>query len=115
MKKTNDWKNFFDHHAHKYMDEPFVKATKAEVNFLIEHLALAKDRCILNMGCSTGRHAIELAKRGYHITGVDLSSGMLDQARAAAMEENLTTVSFQQADATCFITDIPFERAYCVC
>jgi len=29
MPLKNDWKTFFDHHAEKYMNEPFVKATVA--------------------------------------------------------------------------------------
>jgi SAM-dependent methyltransferase len=41
---------------------------------------------ILDAGCGTGRVAVELARRGYDVVGVDLDSGMLDQARAAAPE-----------------------------
>lgn len=115
MVQANDWKTFFDRHAPKYMDEPFVKATVAEVDFLIEHLRLNRDQRILDMGCGTGRHALELARRGYRVTGVDLSDGMLAQARAAAAAEGLTTVTFQQADATRYSTDQPFDRVYCVC
>ena len=37
-------------------------------------------RRILDIGCGTGSHAIELARRGYEVTGVDLSQSMLDQA-----------------------------------
>ena len=33
---------------------------------------------ILDMGCGTGRHAVELARRGYRVTGVDIAAGMLD-------------------------------------
>ncbi len=112
---TNDWKLFFDQHAPKYMDEPFVTGTKAEVDFLIQHLNLTPEQRILDMGCGTGRHALELARRGYHVTGVDLSDGMLEQARQAAQKDNLTNVTFQQADATRYATDTPFDRIYCVC
>lgn len=115
MAATNSWKTFFDHHAPQYMDEPFVKATQAEVDFLIEHLHLSTDQRILDMGCGTGRHALELARRGYHVTGVDLSDGMLDQARQVAQAAGLGTVWFQQADATTYTTSEPFDRVYCVC
>ncbi len=115
MTDHNDWKVFFDRHAPHYMDEPFVTGTTAEVDFLIEHLGLTSEQRILDMGCGTGRHALDLARRGYTVTGVDLSDGMLEQARAVAQAEKFTTVTFQQTDATQFTTAEPYDRAYCVC
>jgi SAM-dependent methyltransferase len=35
---------------------------------------------ILDLGCGTGGHALELARRGYRVTGVDVSRAMLAQA-----------------------------------
>jgi cyclopropane fatty-acyl-phospholipid synthase-like methyltransferase len=60
MTDSNNWQTFFDRHADKYMDEPFVKGTQGEVDFLIEHLRLNTDHVILDLGCGTGRHALEL-------------------------------------------------------
>ena len=115
MANTSDWKKFFDQHAPKYMQEPFVQATSAEVDFLIEHLGLTTGQRILDMGCGTGRHALELARLGHHVTGVDLSDGMLAQARQAAQTESPVTLIFQQSDAASYASDTPFDRAYCVC
>lgn len=42
-------------------------------------------RTLLDMGCGTGGHAIELARRGLQVTGVDLSPAMLEQAAAKAL------------------------------
>lgn len=39
---------------------------------------------VLDAGCGTGRMAIELARRGYDVVGVDLDEVMLTQARAKA-------------------------------
>ena len=115
MANNTDWIKFFDQHAPKYMQEPFVQSTEAEVDFLIEHLQLTTSQRILDMGCGTGRHALALARRGYHVTGVDLSEGMLAQARQAAQAQSLHTLTFQQADAVQYTTDDPFDCAYCVC
>ena len=39
---------------------------------------------ILDLGCGTGRHAVEFAKRGFDVTGVDFSEAMLSRARERA-------------------------------
>lgn len=41
-------------------------------------------RCLLELGCGTGRHAAHFAEMGFAVTGVDRSEGMLEQARANA-------------------------------
>ena len=43
-----------------------------------------KPELVLDLGCGTGRMTVELAKRGYDMTGVDSSAEMLDAARDAA-------------------------------
>ena len=39
---------------------------------------------VLDLGCGTGGHAIPLTRRGYEVTGIDLSPTMLDRARKKA-------------------------------
>ena len=46
--------------------------------------ATKKPSLILDLGCGTGSMTIELAKRGYDMTGVDISPEMLDIARREA-------------------------------
>ncbi len=41
---------------------------------------------VLDAGCGTGRVAIELARRGFSVVGVDADAGMLAAARAKASE-----------------------------
>lgn len=41
---------------------------------------------LLDVGCGTGRHAVQMAKAGYHVTGTDRSVAMLDIARERARE-----------------------------
>ena len=54
----------------------------------IEEIFKAECRCrpelVLDLGCGTGRMTLELARRGYDMTGVDYSPEMLDKARASA-------------------------------
>jgi len=81
MTEKSSWEAFFDAHAPVYNGNVFTKNTLREIGFLLEELNLAEGGSVLDVGCGTGRHSIELAKRGYAVTGLDLSSEML--ARAA--------------------------------
>ncbi len=64
---------------------PFT-VTLAEVDFLERTLAAPAGGCLLDIPCGSGRHSIELARRGYRMTGVDLSADFLTQARARTDE-----------------------------
>ncbi len=50
----------------------------------IAKFATNRPNSLLDVGCGTGRHSIELARRGFRITGVDLSESMLRHARENA-------------------------------
>jgi SAM-dependent methyltransferase len=60
--------------------------TLAEVDFLERTLAAPVGGCLLDIPCGCGRHSMELARRGFRVTGVDLSEACLRQARAFAEE-----------------------------
>jgi 2-polyprenyl-3-methyl-5-hydroxy-6-metoxy-1,4-benzoquinol methylase len=114
MSSDNNWRKFFDSHAPVYMDNVFTKNTAAEVAFIIEELKLEPGTRILDVGCGTGRHSVELAKRGFRMTGVDLSGGMLDQARKAAAEAGVE-IELIQSDATQMKLAEEFDAALCLC
>lgn len=47
-------------------------------------------RHILDLGCGTGRHVVALQKRGFTVTGLDISISGLSQTRDWVKAENLT-------------------------
>ncbi|WP_186576469.1 class I SAM-dependent DNA methyltransferase [Aquibacillus kalidii] len=51
---------------------------------------------VADLGCGTGQLTRRLAKRGYHLLGVDYSSDMLTYAQQAAAEENLSIQWYKQ-------------------
>lgn len=58
--------------------------TRAQVDFVLEALAPKPDAAVLDLACGHGRHAIELARRGYRVTGIDISQPSLVVARERA-------------------------------
>ncbi len=108
------WKDFFDQHAPAYLENGFTKNTVPEVNLLLELFNLPSGSSILDIGCGVGRHSIELAKRGYLMTGVDISTGMLGQARQNAKAANVE-VEWIHSDATQFKATKTFDAAICLC
>jgi cyclopropane fatty-acyl-phospholipid synthase-like methyltransferase len=113
MKKTI-WQEFFDSHAAEYMENVFTKNTEYEVEFIIRELGLVPGESILDVGCGTGRHSIPLALQGMKMTGLDLSEGMLEQARKYAETTN-ASLELVQSDATEFSFSKPFDHAICLC
>ena len=84
MTEKTTWETFFDVHAPVYDENVFTKNTVKEVDFILEELGIPARGAVLDVGCGTGRHSIELARRGYAVTGLDLSSEMLAGAATAA-------------------------------
>ena len=114
MDYNNIWQKFYDSNAKDYHMEPWTKGTKEEVDFIERELHLDKQMDILDVGCGTGRHSLELSRRGYKVTGIDISSKMLHEARTVAKNENLDAI-FIQADAMQFSLHKKFDIALCLC
>jgi len=60
--------------------------TTREVDFVVEQLALEAGAEVLDLACGHGRHSIELASRGFRLTGLDASEPSLARAREAAAD-----------------------------
>jgi len=110
----NPWQQFFDRYAPRYDDEVFTKNTEAEVDFIIDHTNTPAGGAILDLGCGTGRHSVPLALRGFRVTAVDISEGMLEVARQRAQAAEVD-VEFVRSDAAEFVRAESFDTAICLC
>ena len=75
-------------------------------------IALTKfsGHAVLDLCCGPGRHAIELAQRGFAVTGVDRSSFLLDRARERASEAHVS-IEFIKEDMRRFKRPATFDLA----
>lgn len=98
----NQWyTQLFENFANSYEQEEFTQGTLGEVDFIEQEIRHNKMVHILDVGCGTGRHSIELAKRGYLVTGIDLSANMLAKARKNAKAAGVNP-NFKRRDARNF-------------
>jgi len=97
-----------------YGDEPFTKNTIKEVDFIVRIMGGDRGNKILDVGCGNGRHALELARRGFAVTAIDLSESMLELGRKAAELEGLN-VQFEKQDARTMNFPRPFDAAIMLC
>lgn len=86
---------------------PWAQKTGSEVDRVLRILQPSGTERVLDLGCGTGRHALELARRGFAVVGVELLEANVDVARAAAGEESLD-VEFVQAD----LRELELEDAF---
>ena len=97
----------FENYGRKYDSESFTQGTVGECDFIEREIGFDKSIKILDIGCGTGRHSIELSKRGYHIRGIDLSDSQLARAKEKADKQGLK-IDFLKYDAR----NLMFENEY---
>lgn len=71
---------------------------RLESRLILELVGDVAGRRVLDVGCGDGTFALELAKRGAIVTGIDASAAMIDAARARAKQHN-ADITFQVAVA----------------
>lgn len=85
------------------------EATVAEADFLEKALEAVPGARLLDVPCGHGRHALELAARGFRLTGLDLSEDALRAAR-----QQTSSVEWVHADMRMLSQESEFDGAYCL-
>ena len=112
---TKWYKELFEEMGIEYEDYPFTKNTDNEVKWMIKEYLINPEMKILDVGCGTGRHAINLATKGYKdITAIDLSPGLIRAAKEFAKGKNVQ-VDFRVCDARELPFENEFDVAICLC
>lgn len=108
------YEELFENYGKKYDNESFTQGTIGECDFIEKEIAYNKEIKILDIGCGTGRHSIELTKRGYTVVGVDLSESLLQRAREKSTEQNLQ-IDFRKHDARNLLFLNEFDLVIMLC
>jgi len=113
---TQWYEELFENYGKKYDGENFTQGTLGECDFIERELASDRSLRIIDIGCGTGRHSIELTKRGYSVTGIDLSTKALRVAQLHALEANTPNVSYREISAEAMALERPasFDVVTCM-
>jgi SAM-dependent methyltransferase len=107
-KKTRPWwEDLFNDDFIRTMAKITDADIAREANFIEESLGCEAGATILDLACGTGRHAVELAGRGYQVVGFDLSLAMLARASDEAQDRK-QKINFVQGD----MREMTFEETF---
>jgi SAM-dependent methyltransferase len=108
MKPWYDNDEFWECFAPKIFPKEQWDNAPMEVEKLVSLLQLKSGACVLDLGCGTGRHSLELARRGFQVVGIDRTAMFLKEARTRAAAEKLK-VQFMEADMRTFVSPDKFD------
>ena len=91
MRLVFDSKRFFEESWPK-ISQGFASEADAEteIGWILSHVRPPAGARVLDAPCGFGRHSLALARRGFRVTGVDLSETELERARERARAAHLT-------------------------
>ncbi len=104
------------YHSPLYYHVAFDVNRKTETDFLeacFARYARGRVRSVVDIACGTGHHALRLARRGYRLTGLDLSVASIDFLRREAAAEGLPVTALI-GDMTDFRLPGPADAAICM-
>ncbi len=91
------------------VDRPWADQTEAEIDRVLAMMRPEEGARVLDLACGTGRHSIELARRGFSVLGVDIGSDLLEIAVGEAERLSVDGVEFQEVDLRTLDLEAEFD------
>ena len=88
-------------------NQSWVEDTKRQIDFVIDKLHLKGGERILDLACGFGRHCLELARRGFSVTGVDITPAYIRFAEEKAHKDGLPANFL-----CCDIREVRFDQEF---
>lgn len=111
--KTNWYEQFFHGLALQFWRGAVsAEVTASECEFIESELNVSPGSKVLDVPCGNGRHSIELAKRGYEMTGLDLCPEFIADAEQSCSRDRVR-VRLLNADMRQLSFDEQFDGAFC--
>lgn len=113
MTEPDWWRSFFLEPWSKIQAGGYAhERTLAECDLIQQALQLDDGARILDVPCGLGRHSIELARRGFRLTGVDFNPDFVAAAQANAITASVQP-EFFVSDMRSFTSSDDFDAAFC--
>ena len=110
---NNWWENFFHGVALDFWRAVLSpEQTRAEADFIEKKLLLRPNAKVIDVPCGNGRLAIELARRGYQPTGIDIAPEFIAEAKRASAETEVE-VNWREGDMRELPWTNEFDGAFC--
>lgn len=88
--------------------------TPVEADFIEDVCHLQAGKPVLDLMCGYGRHALELARRGYPVTAIDSSEGYIRELQSLAAADALTVSALLGDVADGSFSGGPYQAAICM-
>jgi SAM-dependent methyltransferase len=107
-RRSKQWfEEIFDDDYLRTLPYLTARQTEREAQFIVDSLGMPAGGAVLDLGCGYGRHAMELAGKGYKVTGLDLSLPLLIRAADTARRASLN-INFIHGD----MREMTFENEF---
>jgi len=109
---TSWYETFFSGLSVEFWIHAAPPPSPEELNFLQEQFAIQPGKRVLDIPCGAGRHAVPLTELGYTVTGLDISTQFLSEARRFALERGVS-VDWRLGDMRTLAFKGEFDAALC--
>ena len=113
MSAPNNWFEDFFHGVTLDLWRQAIspKQTQTEAEFIFRHLNCERGAHVLDVPCGNGRLSFEMAKRGLHVTGMDISKEFIDEARS--IQKAAPDIEFLLADMRHIEAAAIYDAGFC--